>query len=109
MSKSMVLPNPWQRGQAPNGLLKEKKPRLRFFVADLAAAALEATGEAQLTRFLAVAGHRLEDGFASLTISWSRVRHDAGARIGRDHDAIDKAKRGLEKSISSSDSGVENS
>src|SRR5882724_8544582 len=76
-------------------IVEREEPRLRFFVANLAAAALEATGEAQLTRYLAVAGHGLEDGFASLTIAGLECVHDAGARIGDNHDAIDQCEQRL--------------
>ena len=44
-SKSIVFPNPWQSGQAPKGLLKEKRRGSGFLVGNLAVLALEPFAE----------------------------------------------------------------
>ena len=47
MSKSMVLPKPWQRGQAPNGIVEAEQARLGIGECDAAVFAGEFFAEAQ--------------------------------------------------------------
>ena len=113
MSKSMVLPKPWQRGQAPNGLLKLKRRGSGSTKVDAAVLAGEVLAEAQALAEAPAAGG-FEDDFAGFAIAdFDGIDH-ALAQVGTGLLAgmtrrSTRTKTGFEKSISSSDSGVENS
>ena len=102
----MVLPKPWQRGQAPNGLIEAEKRRLGLGELHPARLALELFVEAQALARAAFSKITSPD-FA--VADFDRVHQRADADPGAIAMRSASTKSGLAKSISSSDSGVENS
>ena len=95
-SKSTVLPKPWQRGQAPKGLLKLKRRGSGSLPGRWQLLHSKARGEAlPLARPLAsIARNLFKDDFAGFAIgNLSRI-HDARAILGADDDAIEKDEDG---------------
>ena len=106
MSKSMVLPKPWQRGQAPNGELKLN--RIGSGSANSMPQVLH--WNFSLKRRRSAGRRRSRKSLRPLRDSRSRrCRPGAGAGPGAMARRSTSTKTGFEKSISSSDSGVENS
>ena len=104
----MVLPKPWQRGQAPKGLLKLN--RLGSGSANSRPQRLQANFSLKRSAARRLGGGLLEDRLRRLRGSRSRrCRPGAGADRGRWRGGPPGRRAGFEKSISSSDSGVENS
>ena len=107
-SKSMVLPNPWQRGQAPTGELKLNRIGSGGREFHAAGLALELLVEAQASR--GAGARRSRKSLRRLRDNrFRRCRPGAGAGPGPIAMRSTSTKTGWLKSISSSDSGVENS
>ena len=94
-SKSMVLPKPWQRGQAPKGLLKLNRRGSgsrpgRWQLLHSNAAEKRWRGAVRLL----VARQLLKDDFAGLAIGDLRGIDDARAVLAADNDSVQQYKDG---------------
>ena len=91
MSKSMVLPKPWQRGQAPKGELKLK--RIGSGTENSRPQVLH--WNFSLKRSSLVAGCALEDQFAGLAVADLDGVDEALMHVGPDGQTVDQEEDGL--------------
>ena len=90
ISKSMVLPKPWQRGQAPNGLLKENSRGSGSSYLRLQALHSKRCEKAPAPWFAAVARRGFEDHLSGFAIGALDRIHDASANVGRQRNAVEQ-------------------
>ena len=101
-----MFPNPWHLGHAPIGLLK-----LNRLGSGAIAVSRRLAGESLAEMEYLRVRHTglLEIDFAGLPVADFHRVHQALVQAGRIDDAVHQRIDGFEKSMSSSDSGVENS
>ena len=110
MSKSTVLPNPWQRGQAPNGLLKLNRRGSGSRPGRVTALAFIGGGKPVLRALrIFLAGNFLEDHLTRFAKCDLGRIHDARAIVRTDHNAIDQHEYRQREVEIEQRSGVENS
>ena len=91
MSKSMVLPKPWQRGQAPNGRIEAEQDRLRLVELHAAGLALELLVEAQCSP----PDGAFEDHFARFAVADLDGVDQALVQVRADRDAVHQHEQRL--------------
>ena len=91
-----MLPNPWQRGHAPNGLLKLNSRGSGSVPGRWQLCALIRAGEAACRALRSAAsrsrGHLLKDHLAALAVGNLRRVHNARAVLGAHHNPVQKHK-----------------
>ena len=88
----MVLPKPWQRGQAPEGAVEAEQRGLGLDELDAAVLAGELLAEAQRGARL---GALLEDHLAGFAVADLDGVDQALVQVGRDGEAVDQDEDGL--------------